>query len=64
MKTGFKDTFRKLPAFLLRDVEAEIRDITGWSKVTFYNKLNGRTQVKPLEKRALKEVFEGYGIEY
>lgn len=61
---GFKDTFLKLPAYLLRDVETEIREQTGWSKVTFYNKRNGLTEVKPLERKALAEIFAGYGIDY
>ena len=64
MKKGFDNEFLQLPAYLLRDVREEIIEQTGWSIVTFANKRNGRTEIKPLERKALREIFAGYGIEF
>jgi hypothetical protein len=60
--TGFRNAYNSLMRKDMLPVSDAIRELTGWSYTTFYNKMSGRTGIRLTELPIVESVFSEYGI--
>ena len=59
----FLTSYKHLPAHLQTEVRDKIVKACGWGSLkTFYNKKKKPASIKPIEAKAIEQVFEEYGI--
>jgi hypothetical protein len=61
-KEGFKNGWDNLPASAQRLIRAELIKSFGCSYMTFYNKMNGKSIITPIELSAIESTFRVYGV--
>jgi hypothetical protein len=58
-----RERYYDLPARIHIKVKRELMEECFWSESLFYNRIQGRRLVKPIEIQVIKRVFERYGFE-